>query len=478
MPIEIADLQGLNATEMRAQAILLSAAHAERLRREAVDHGVSVVGSNHSQGGHTALRDGLRLSTLPYWNRAGAHHSIADPLQLGTVSPQAGATWTQLHEVLGPYGRAPLVQQSSGGFSVGGSVSVNCHGRDPRWGPLSSVIDSVTVLTGRGDVVKASRSEHPDLFAAAVGGYGACGLILDATVRVGANPMLFMRGHRDRRDASDFVAAASGLNGRPEVQLFWGWLSCLRGRLFEQCLVAELVTPDPPVVDVGQWQLKEERWGEGEQLRGAWEAARDDDEARRLAWEIVREMHGHNQFGRPGGNGTKATRIDWMRASVSFLGGSASGATVDMLQEYFVPPAELPRLLAALKAIFEDPTHRINVLSATLRTVKADDETVLSYCPGGDRISVALEAAVPVVGSGTQRDVHQQAKAGLVAAIRAALNHGGSYYLPYARVADRALLREAYPGHERLQQAIDAWNPRGPKGKHSFWNGFLDAYFD
>lgn len=45
------------------------------------------------------------------------------------VRVQAGMTWRELQDVIDPHDLAVKIMQSYSNFSIGGSVSVNCHGR-------------------------------------------------------------------------------------------------------------------------------------------------------------------------------------------------------------------------------------------------------------------------------------------------------------------------------------------------------------
>ena len=88
--------------------------------------------------------------------------------------------------VRSPQSLAVMVQQSSNVFSVGGSLSVNCHGRDKDFGPISRSVESFRIMLADGRVVRASRDDADDseggqLFRAAIGGFGLFGVILDVT---------------------------------------------------------------------------------------------------------------------------------------------------------------------------------------------------------------------------------------------------------------------------------------------------------
>src|SRR5262249_35995246 len=87
-----------------------------------------------------------------------------------TVIAGPGATWRQIQTALSPHGRAVRVMQDSNIFSLGGSLSVNVHGKDPRFGSLIESVNYFKVVTMDGKEIRCDRTQNQDLFAA-----GICG---------------------------------------------------------------------------------------------------------------------------------------------------------------------------------------------------------------------------------------------------------------------------------------------------------------
>ena len=77
--------------------------------------------------------------------------------------------------------------QSNNAFSVGGSLSVNCHGWQFDRPPIASTVESFRLMQADGTIVRCSRKENQELFSLALGGYGLFGIILDAELRVVPN---------------------------------------------------------------------------------------------------------------------------------------------------------------------------------------------------------------------------------------------------------------------------------------------------
>ncbi|MCE5315899.1 MAG: FAD-binding oxidoreductase, partial [Parachlamydia sp.] len=88
-----------------------------------------------------------------------------------TILVQAGVTWEQIQESVNPNGLAVAVMQSSNIFTVGGSLSVNAHGRDPRFGPMIDSVKRIKMLLSDGSIRWVSRDQDGELFHLAIGGY-------------------------------------------------------------------------------------------------------------------------------------------------------------------------------------------------------------------------------------------------------------------------------------------------------------------
>ena len=92
----------------------------ELARRERLP--VSIAGARHSMGGHTIAPDGIVINMRPF-----RHMTLNDAKD--RLHVQAGALWEEIIPYLDARGRSVAVMQSNNSFSVGGSISVNCHGR-------------------------------------------------------------------------------------------------------------------------------------------------------------------------------------------------------------------------------------------------------------------------------------------------------------------------------------------------------------
>ncbi|HEV7423923.1 MAG TPA: FAD-dependent oxidoreductase, partial [Candidatus Paceibacterota bacterium] len=133
---------------------------------------ISIAGAQHSMGGYTIYPGGIQL------DMKGFHYMEFDSLK-NILLVGSGALWSEIVPFLDKRGKSIAVMQSNNSFSVGGSISVNCHGWQPNSPPISSTIESLRIINADGEILTCSKNENPELFSLAIGGYGLFGVILD-----------------------------------------------------------------------------------------------------------------------------------------------------------------------------------------------------------------------------------------------------------------------------------------------------------
>lgn len=93
---------------------------------------------------------------------------------LATVEP--GVTIEQLWQHTIPHGYWPAVVPGTMKVSVGGAASMNIHGKNNyAVGSFGEHINSFELVTAAGDTLHCSKTQHPELFHAAIGGFGMLG---------------------------------------------------------------------------------------------------------------------------------------------------------------------------------------------------------------------------------------------------------------------------------------------------------------
>lgn len=164
-------------------------------------HGLTVAmrGQGHTRYGQAQAPGGIVIdsSTL----------AAVAPVARGTVLTEAGATWSQVvHATAAQQLTVPVVNNFMH-LSVGGTLSVGGFGGATfRDGMQIDNVEELEVVTGEGALVACSRRRHRDLFEAALGGLGQCGLIVRARLALRAAPARARRYVLTYTDLAAFFA--------------------------------------------------------------------------------------------------------------------------------------------------------------------------------------------------------------------------------------------------------------------------------
>jgi len=403
---------------------------------------ITISGTRHSQGGHIVYPNGIVLDMTNY-NKIV---SISPKNKL--VSVQSGATWSIVQKEANKHGLAVKVMQSSNIFSVGGSLSANVHGRDPRFGPLIETVRSIKVALANGDVVTASRSINSDLFFSAIGGYGLLGVILEAEIELTEN----MRLEKETNKVTVNEYAIELRNNTNELSLHYGRCSFVPGKTFlTECYSTNLMASESThtISD-----LKPERNIKRDAL--VFGASRKSDLGKAARWKLQKEL-----LDKPGKK-TVVDRNPAMQPAVSFLAYNSPRDT-DILQEYFVPVETFPLFFKELKQELEK--YEVNLLSITLRYLKENQESYLTYATD-NMIAVVLYVNIELTDQSIQSTREWTRKI-----VDLSLKNRGTYYLTYQRFPALAQFETAYPRWKEFMEVKCKYDPN-----EVFFNKFYEHY--
>jgi len=161
-------------------AVRSTIAAAKRERRA-----VCIAGGRHAMGAQAFATDGV-LVDIRKLNRA-----LNFDMERGLIDVESGIQWPNLFDELtsAQRGRTKqwgFAQKQTGAdrLTMGGCLSANVHGRGLTLPPFVSDVESFRLLDARGELVNCSRTENPDLFRLAIGGYGLFGFIYSVTLRL------------------------------------------------------------------------------------------------------------------------------------------------------------------------------------------------------------------------------------------------------------------------------------------------------
>ena len=317
---------------------------------------ISLSGVRHSMGGQALGQNTLHLDMT---HLDTVRYNAAD--QTVTVGP--GATWRQIQEALSPYGRAVRVMQDSNIFTVGGSLSVNAHGKDPQYGSLIESVNSIKLVTADGNELFCDRTTNKDLFTAVIGGYGLLGVITEVNLRTTQNRSLAFS--LLTAQIPTLIDTLETLSKDPHNRLLEAHLSIDTDHFLSEALIFQYA--ETASVTAPQDQLSGENsiW-----LRKVvFQTSRASNVGKALRWQLEKYV---SPFIEP----KTLSRNTAMAVPVRFL-QNPDPHTSDILQEYFVPIEQGNNFLQKYKALIKK--HNINLLNVTVRKTNKDTNALVSY---------------------------------------------------------------------------------------------------
>ncbi len=396
----------------RQLAELLVLARRERLP-------VSIAGARHSMGGHTICPDGVVINMRPF--RRMRLNDAKDRLHV-----QAGALWEEIIPFLDEQGRSVAVMQSNNSFSVGGSISVNCHGWQFDRPPIASTVESFRLMKADGNIVTCRRSENADLFSLALGGYGLFGAILDVELRVVPNARYRMEQFLVSADDA-LPTYDHQVRDRPDIEMVYARMSIVPNPLFREVLLTAFIREEgdiPKLHDPDHAKLH----------RAIFRGSAESDYGKELRWTAETKLQ-------PWIAQKSVSRNQLLNEKVEVL-QNRSATSTDILHEYFLPRSGIVGFVDEMRSIV--PKHRCNLLNVTVRSVNEDHDSFLRYA---DQRVIAFVMLF-------QQPITAEAETRMQAMTRnlisCALSHGGHYYLPYRLHATSEQFHQAYPQATRF----------------------------
>lgn len=404
---------------------------------------VSLGGARCSMGGQIALRDSLHVD-LRELNRL-----VWLKPEQKIVRVQAGMRWRRLQDLIDPHGLSVRTMQTYANFTVGGSVSVNVHGRYVGHGPIVHSVRALQLVLADGQLVEASRTENPDLFRAAIGGYGALGVVTEVELELDENTRI--------ERAVEHVPLAEYPNWFHE-----------KVRLDPGALLHN-VDLYPPSFDSGDaitWRRSEQPLTMEHRLQ----SDREKHLGERSAIWAITSLPGGNavrrEFVTP--SMLKGPAVVWRNYEASYDINMLEPFTRFMstyaLEEYFIPVANFAAFAAAMRKTLRK--YDTDALNVSIRHSPADAESVMAWARQDVFCFViyfkerVLSESVRLVGDWTRE------------LIESALELGGSYYLPYQLHATRAQFERAYPQHAEFVAIKERYDP-ARRFSNEMWRKYL-----
>jgi len=403
---------------------------------------ISIGGGKFSMGGQTAYENSLHIDMR-------AFNKIVDLDTLNKqITVQPGIVWRDLQTAIDPYDLSVKIMQTYANFTVGGSISVNCHGRYIGHGPIISSVLKLKIVTASGEVITASRSENPDVFKAAVGGYGGIGVIAEATLQLVDNVKVERQTKvMQVEEYEEFFN--SNIRNDEEV-------------VFQN---GDLYPPDFDKIINVSWTKTNKELTQTARITPADENYWIEP----ILIEVVSQGHFGKWIRRKIVDPImyRSEIVSWRNNEASYnlqeLEPKSRTKYTYVLQEYFIPVNNILSFIPKMKAIYDK--YDVNVFNVSLRHAFPDHESFLSWA------HEEVFAFVIYYKQGTDEESKALVKQWTVEMTDAILSEKGTWYLPYQPHATVAQFERGYPGFQKyfdVKHEIDSL--------HRFTNKLLDKY--
>ncbi|MFT5205863.1 MAG: FAD/FMN-containing dehydrogenase [Phycisphaerales bacterium] len=422
---------GMNATWVREVQKPETVEALQKNVRDAVstNTNVSISGGRHALGSQQFATDSMLIDTTSLNKVIGL-----DPNN-GIVKVEAGIRWPKLMKGLrGLQQDEPnpwVIRQKQGGsdeICIGGTLSANAHGRGLGMKPIVDDVEFFELVNASGELVFCNRTQNPELFCLAIGGYGLFGVIYSVGLRL-------MRREKLKRvvrvvDIEEVVpllerATAEGCKyGDFQYHIDENSPNFMKQGI---CSWYELAKNEV-AVPVETEQLSNDKWRNFLYLactdrRKGFDAYTSFLQATNgtLYWSDTSQVSTYDKGYREFIN----TNIEF-DAPVSL-----------MLSELYVPREQLPQCMAKAAEVLQ--AGGIPNIYGTIRLIEQDDETFLPWAK--------QKYACVIVNLLVTNTEQGRAKAADVfrALIDVAIEFGGSYYLTYHKWARKDQVLSCYP---------------------------------
>jgi FAD/FMN-containing dehydrogenase len=406
---------------------------------------ISIGGGRFSMGGQTATDGALQIDMRAF------NKVVSFSPEKREITVQTGMTWRQLQECIDPRDLSVEIMQTYANFTVGGSLSVNVHGRYVRQGPLVLSVKSIRVVLPDGTLSDASPTENAELFYGAIGGYGALGVIVEATLKLTDNvhvertsvvmPLAAYRDYFKSRIGNDPRAVFHNADLYPPA------FDTVRATTYRQT--------DRPITVSDRLIPADSNYADH---RRALEVVSDWPEGKWIRQHVIDPWFYHG------------TPVEWRNYEASYDASELEPASREratyVLQEYFVPEDRLDDFVGHMRAILN--SNDVNAINVSIRHARADPGTLLAWART-DVFSLVL-----FYKQGTSAGERRKVAPWTRELIDAAITEGGTYYLPYQVLATREQFLAAYPRASEffaLKQRLDPTN----KFRNRLWDAYYDA---
>lgn len=404
---------------------------------------ISIGGGRFSMGGQTASSGSLHID-MRKLNRV-----ISFSKEHKTITVEAGIRWCDIQQYIDPFDLSIKIMQTYANFTVGGALSVNCHGRYIGLGAVILSVRSIEIILADGTLKTVSPGIEPLLFYACIGCYNAIAVIASVTFDLTENVAVKrsfkkMKRQEYRQFFLEQIKDRAGVifhNGDIYPPAYKNVRAVSWTKTDEQPTVKTRLMPLSAAYPIERYFIS----AFSKSSFGKWRRENIIDPVLYLS----KKVHWRNYEA---------------GYDVAELEPKSRLKSTYVLQEYFIPLQYFDAFSEAMASIFS--SHKVNVINVSVRHAEKDPGSLLAWAKD--------EVFAFVIWYKQRTSEEAKTKVGVWtrALIDAALQNMGSYYLPYQAHATEQQFHAAYPKAKELFGIKNKLDPH-----YKFRNIIWDTYY-
>ncbi|MBV8801733.1 MAG: FAD-binding protein [Gammaproteobacteria bacterium] len=410
------------------------------------DGPISIGGGRFSMGGQIATERSLHI------DMRGLNKIVSFEPTERTIRVQAGIRWRDIQEIIDEYDLAIKIMQTYSNFTVGGSMSVNSHGRYIGQGPLILSIKLFTLVLSNGELIEASPTQNADIYYGVIGGYGGLGIIAEVVLDLASNSKIEQQQIK--------------INISNYKKYFFDHIRNNTKAIFHN---ADIYPPHYTKVRAITWAETDKAITISHRITKNKQSYAVE---RYFVWAITSTPLGKwrreyiidpiiYRFNRIAWRNYEAGSYD-----VAELEPRSRVNNTYILQEYFVPVEAFDTFLPLMQEILQ--RYHVNLLNISIRHSKQDPGSLLAWA------KQEVFAFVLYYKQATTELAKNKVSIWTRELINAAISVGGSYYLPYQLHATTDQFHQAYPRAREffaLKKKLDPIN----KFRNKLWDKYYKS---
>lgn len=407
---------------------------------------ISIGGGRFSMGGQIATERSLHI------DMRSLNQIISFQPDERTIRVQAGIRWRDIQEVIDQHDLAIKIMQTYSNFTVGGSMSVNSHGRYIGQGPLILSIKSFTLVLSNGEIIETSPTINSEIFYGVIGGYGGLGIIAEVVLELVTNTKIEQQQIKIK--VSEYKKYFFDQIRNNATSIFHN--ADIYPPNYTKTRAITWVETEKPVtiphrITKNKQSYAKERyfvWAITSTPLGKWRREYIIDPVIYLSKKVAWRNYEAGSY------------------DVAELEPRSRTKNTYVLQEYFVPVEAFDTFMPLMREILQ--RYKVNMLNISIRHSKKDPGSLLAWA------KEEVFAFVLYYKQGTSEPAKNKVALWTRELINAVISVDGSYYLPYQLHATQEQFHKAYPRAREffsLKQRLDPNN----KFRNKLWDKYYET---